>query len=89
MNRRHPRVTSRLLAGRARALKQHLPQAVNGSDKGVHQARVASRRLREAVPVLTAGVKGSKAHKALKKAAIEAVRNMARVRGRCARSRAR
>jgi CHAD domain-containing protein len=67
MNRRQLRVTSRLLAGRARALKQHLPHAVNGSDKGVHQARVASRRLREAVPVLTAGVKGSKAHKALRK----------------------
>jgi CHAD domain-containing protein len=67
MNRRQLRVTSRLLARRARALKQHLPHAIDGSDKGVHQARVASRRLREAVPVLTAGVKGSKAHKALRK----------------------
>jgi CHAD domain-containing protein len=67
MNRRQLRVTSRLLARRARALKQHLPHAIDGSDKGVHQARVASRRLREAVPVLTAGVKGSKAHKALSK----------------------
>jgi CHAD domain-containing protein len=67
MNRRQLRVTSRLLARRARALKQHLPHAIDGSDKGVHQARVASRRLREAVPVLTAGVKASKAHKALRK----------------------
>ena len=38
--------------------------ATNGDDTGVHQARVASRRLREAVPVLTPGVKGTKAKKA-------------------------
>ena len=33
----------------------------------MHQARVASRRLREAVPVLATGLKGSKAGKALRK----------------------
>ncbi len=37
---------------RARALKRHLPAAIGGDGIGVHQARVASRRLREAVPVL-------------------------------------
>jgi len=34
---------------------------VEGDGTGVHQARVASRRLREAVPVLATGVKGARA----------------------------
>ncbi len=38
-----------------------------GDDTGVHQARVASRRLREAVPVLATGLKGSKSQKARRK----------------------
>jgi len=44
-----------------------LPSAVSGDYVGVHQARVASRRLREAVPVLATGLRGSKAGKARKK----------------------
>jgi CHAD domain-containing protein len=64
MNRRNPRVTSLLLARRASALRRHLPAATDGNAHAVHQARVASRRLREAVPVLTTGVKGTKAKKA-------------------------
>ena len=67
MNRAKPRVTTTLLLRRARALQRHLPGAVTGSDHGVHQARVATRRLREAVPVLTAGVKGTKEAKARRK----------------------
>ncbi len=67
MNRRNSPVASRLLARRAAALKRHLPGALDGDSHGVHQARVASRRLREAVPVLTSGVKGTKARKALGK----------------------
>jgi CHAD domain-containing protein len=43
-----------LLLRRARDLERHLPAARAGHDVGVHQARVASRRLREAVPVLAA-----------------------------------
>jgi len=64
MNRRTSRVTSALLARRASALKRHLPVALEGDAHAVHQARVASRRLREAVPVLTAGVRGAKVNKA-------------------------
>jgi CHAD domain-containing protein len=41
--------------------------AMAGDDRGVHQARVTSRRLREAVPVLATGLKGSKAGKARRK----------------------
>ena len=46
-----------LLLRRARDLESHLPAAIAGDDTGVHQARVASRRLREAVPVLAADTK--------------------------------
>jgi len=57
----------RLLERRARALHRHMPRAIAGDDAGVHQARVASRRLREAVPVLTEGLDGSKPGKARRK----------------------
>ena len=67
MNSSSTRVTSQLLQRRARALQRHLPAAVAGDDLGVHQARVATRRLREAVPVLATGLKNSKAGKARKK----------------------
>jgi CHAD domain-containing protein len=67
MNKRPSRVTTRLLTRRLQALKRHLPQAVAGDDRGVHQARVATRRLREAVPVLATGLKHSKAGKARRK----------------------
>ena len=66
-NRAKPRVTTTLLERRTRALQRYLPAAIRGDYHGVHQARVATRRLREAVPVLTAGVKGSKAGKARRK----------------------
>jgi len=54
----------RLLERRTRALKRYLAAAVKGDGIGVHHARVASRRLREAVPVLTDGLHGTKASKA-------------------------
>jgi CHAD domain-containing protein len=57
----------RLLERRTRALKRYLAAAVKGDGIGVHQARVASRRLREAVPVLTDGLQGTKAGKARRK----------------------
>jgi len=65
MNRSLPLV--RLLERRARALRRQLAAAIAGKDAGVHQARVASRRLREALPVLSAGLTHSKAGKAQRK----------------------
>jgi CHAD domain-containing protein len=65
MNR--PSNLVRLLERRSRALHRHLPRAIAGDDTGVHQARVASRRLREAVPVLTDGLNGSQRGKACRK----------------------
>jgi CHAD domain-containing protein len=67
MKRSDTRLTSQLLQRQSRALKRHLPGAIKGDDRAVHQARVASRRLRESVPVLSAGLKGSKANKARRK----------------------
>jgi CHAD domain-containing protein len=65
MNRSSPLV--RLLERRARALQRQLSAAIAGKDVGVHQARVAARRLSEAVPVLTAGLQHTKAGKAQRK----------------------
>jgi len=57
----------RLFERRTRALKRQLAAAVAGKDTGVHQARVASRRLREAIPVLTEGLQHTKGGKANRK----------------------
>ena len=67
MNRPSAPALVRLLERRARALKRQLANAVVGKDTGVHQARVASRRLREALPVLTEGLHHTKAGKANRK----------------------
>jgi CHAD domain-containing protein len=67
MNRSLPLV--RLVDRRARALRRHLAAAVAGKEAGVHQARVASRRLREALPVLTEGLSHTKSGKAQRKIA--------------------
>jgi CHAD domain-containing protein len=40
---------------RLRALEKHLPAAANGNADALHQARVASRRVREALPLLSSG----------------------------------
>lgn len=67
MNARVSPATTRLLVRLSRELKRQLPRAVQGDDEGVHQARVTTRRLREAVPVLATGLKGTKAGKARRK----------------------
>ena len=66
MNRANPHVTIMLLARRASALKRHVKAAAAGDERGIHQARVASRRLRETVPVLASGLADPKIRRARK-----------------------
>jgi CHAD domain-containing protein len=67
MNDSADSVTSRLLKRRAKALREHLPKAAAGDDRGVHRARVATRRLREALPILAAEPKAGPTGKARRK----------------------
>lgn len=46
------------LGGRVEALTAHLDAALEGEERGIHQARVATRRLREIVPVVVETRKG-------------------------------
>src|SRR5215207_4242627 len=46
------------LGGRVEALAEHLDGALEGHERGIHQARVATRRLREIVPVVVETRKG-------------------------------
>ena len=55
------------LSKRRRALAKHLPAALTGDSHAVHQARVASRRLRETLPIVGADLDGAKAAKGAKK----------------------
>jgi CHAD domain-containing protein len=64
MGSRSPLGTS--LGKRRRALAKHLPAALTGDSHAVHQARVASRRLRETLPVVGADLDGAKAAKGAK-----------------------
>ena len=50
----------RLLRRRVRAFERALPEALGGDPDSVHKARVASRRLREAVPVVLADASAKK-----------------------------
>jgi CHAD domain-containing protein len=78
-NRHKPSVTTTLLTRRRRELERHLFSAVEGVDTHVHQARVASRRLREGLPVLAAGLKrGKKAQRKVRRVtrALGTVREM-------------
>src|SRR5215218_8890966 len=49
-----------LLRQRVAALRRMLPGARSGDARAVHQARVATRRLREAMPLVEAGKPGRK-----------------------------
>jgi CHAD domain-containing protein len=58
------------------ALSRMLPSARNGEPDGIHQARVATRRVREALPLVTRGAQGRK----LKKRVSGLTRALGRVR---------
>ena len=58
------------------ALSRTLPSARNGEPGGIHQARVATRRVREALPLVTRGAQGRK----LKKRVSGLTRALGRVR---------
>jgi CHAD domain-containing protein len=55
------------LIKRRSALAKHLSKALTGDSHAVHQARVASRRLRETLPIVGVDLDGSKAGKGAKK----------------------
>jgi CHAD domain-containing protein len=63
----------RLMTRRLRALADTLPAAVEGDVSGVHKARVASRRVREALPVVLAQASSKKSRR-LKRAFQEVTR---------------
>jgi CHAD domain-containing protein len=52
-----------MIRQRLLALSRALPSARNGDPEGIHQARVATRRMREALPLVTRGAKGRKLKK--------------------------
>lgn len=53
-----------LLERRLAAFRKHLPAALDGDEKAVHHARVATRRLREALPVVGADLPRRRVRKA-------------------------
>jgi CHAD domain-containing protein len=59
-------VRDRLLRRRLRAFARALPEARSGDPAGVHKARVASRRMREALPVVLADVPARKMKRAVR-----------------------
>lgn len=61
-----PRQVS-LLERRLAAFRKHLPAALDGDEKAVHQARVATRRLREALPVVGADLPRRRVRKAVRR----------------------
>jgi CHAD domain-containing protein len=66
-------VPDRLMTRRLRALADTLPSAVEGEVSGVHKARVASRRVREALPIVLAQASSKKSRR-LKRAFQEVTR---------------
>jgi CHAD domain-containing protein len=60
MTRRTTSPAEIVIRQRARALERALPGAQKGDAALVHEARVATRRLREAVPLIVSGARGRK-----------------------------
>ena len=56
-----------LIRQRLRALEKNLPGAAKGNVDALHQARVASRRIREALPIVSAGSRGRRVGRQMRK----------------------
>ena len=56
-----------LIRQRLRALEKNLPAAAKGNVNALHQARVASRRIREALPLVSAGSRGRRLGRQMRK----------------------
>jgi CHAD domain-containing protein len=56
-----------LIRQRLRALEKTLPAAAKGNVEALHQARVASRRIREALPLVSAGSRGRRLQRQMRK----------------------
>ena len=56
-----------LIRQRLRALEKNLPAAARGNVDALHQARVATRRIREALPVVSAGSRGRRLERQMRK----------------------
>jgi len=52
---------------RLRALDKNLPAAAKGNVEALHQARVASRRMREALPLVSTGSRGRRLQRQIRK----------------------
>jgi CHAD domain-containing protein len=59
-----PQVPKRLLAERIRAFFRHLPHALAGQPEGIHQMRVAGRRLRVTLPLVARKPAGGRVRRA-------------------------
>lgn len=57
---------TRLLRDRIRSVFSHLPQALAGNEERLHQLRIASRRLRVALPLLAQSPEGKKVRRAVR-----------------------
>jgi CHAD domain-containing protein len=66
MTARHPTETTRLLRERVQAVSRHLPQAIVGEVEAVHELRIACRRLRVTLALLTPKPDGRRAQRARK-----------------------
>jgi CHAD domain-containing protein len=56
-----------LIRQRLRALDRNLPAAAKGNVEALHQARVASRRMREALPLVSTGSRGRRLQRQIRK----------------------
>ncbi len=56
-----------LMAQRLRALESNLPDAARGNQEALHRARIASRRLREALPLISSSQRARRLERKIRK----------------------